>query len=138
MSALHHKKEGGYILLISVMILGTAAVAIILVLLVIGVEDNLDSGNYYAGRSAHMFATNCMETALEKLKENVNYAGNETLSFPKGETCTILTIQGSGNTNRKIMTQSNVNGAIQKVQVTVATVSPQIILSRWEEVVDFY
>lgn len=132
------KNQQGYILLVSVMILGAAAIAIVLALLVIGVEDNLDSGNYYAGRSAHMFATNCMEDALEKLKENVNYTGNETLAFPKGETCTILTIQGSGNSNRKIQTQSNVHGAIQKVQVTVATVSPQMVLTRWEEVVDFY
>lgn len=85
---------------------------------------------------AKALANACSEKALESLRENVNYAGNETVNLGQGS-CQIFAVLGSGNTNRTVEASGTVNSITRKVQVDIAVVSPQIQLTDWQEVVDF-
>jgi hypothetical protein len=87
-----------------------------------------------AGRTAY----SCTEIALNKLKNDLSYAGEESITLD-GVTCNILAISGTGNTNRVIKVSATTSiGVVKKIQITVQTVNPSYIFSSWQEVADFY
>lgn len=132
------QKSGGYIILISVLIVGTAALSIALSLLITGIDNNSVAAVFQTTKISQHVADACVEVALQKLKNSSAYAGNETLTFPKGESCTIYPILGTGTTNRTVEVAGNASSMIRKVEVKVATTSPQMSLTSWQEVADFY
>ena len=81
---------------------------------------------------AYFLANLCAEQALMKLKENVNYAGNETINTDNGN-CQILQIEGQWI----IKTIGNTQNNIKKMRISVSQVNPKMIISSWQEVADF-
>jgi hypothetical protein len=81
---------------------------------------------------AYYLANLCAEEALMKLKENINYSGNETITIENGE-CQILPIEG----NWTIKVLSQFRNQIKKVKIVVEQVNPEIEISSWEQVPDF-
>lgn len=126
----------GFIALISIIIIGAVilAVTIGLSLRSIGETDMALSGEL--SNRALALADACAEDALLKLKNDLNYSGNESIIIG-GESCDILAIGGSGNFNRTINTQSAVSGYTKKIKVEVPQISPAMEIASWEEVADF-
>ena len=78
----------------------------------------------------------CAEQALFKLVTTLNYSGNESIII-EGKSCEILSIEGTGNFNRVIKTQSTVSKYTKKIKIEVSQISPVVEISSWEEVSDF-
>jgi predicted chitinase len=81
---------------------------------------------------AFYLANLCAEEALMKLKENINYPGNETIQI-EGGYCQILPIEGKWI----IKTIGNFQNQVKKVKIIVNQVNPQTIIQSWQEVSDF-
>lgn len=135
----HQKKENGFILLISLLIVGGASLVFAVGLLVYGFDYTYISGNYEISRIAQNVANGCAETALRKLRDDPAYNGDEILTLPAGESCEILPILGTGTTNRTIQAQGYSVGslAVKRTEVRVATVATPMVITSWQEVTDF-
>ncbi len=133
------KKENGFILLISLLIVGGASLVFAVGLLIYGYDYTYVSGDYEISRLAQNVANGCAEVSLRKLRDDPTYAGNETITFPAGESCRILPILGSGTSNRVIQAQGWSVGqlATKRTEVRVATVAAHMVLTSWQEVTDF-
>lgn len=132
-------KQSGFMLLISLLIIGGASMIFAVGLLVYGFDYTYTSGNYEISRLAQNVANGCAEVALQKLRDNNSYAGNETITFPAGESCKIQPILGPGTSNRVLQVQGWSVGqlATKRTEVRVATVAAHMVLTSWKEVTDF-
>lgn len=133
------KQQSGFMLLVSLLIIGGAAMIFAVGLLIYGFDYTYTSGNYEISRLAQNVANGCAEVALQKLRDNNSYAGDETLTFPAGESCKIFPILGSGTTNRVVQAQGWSVGQLstKRTEVRVATVAAHMVLTSWKEVTDF-
>jgi nitrate/TMAO reductase-like tetraheme cytochrome c subunit len=122
----------GFIALITVFIIISIALLISLGfgLLSIG-EINMGFKKTQSSQ-AYFLANLCAEQALMKLKENINYSGNETINIENGS-CQILQIEGQWI----IKTIGNIQNDVKKMRISVSQVNPKIIIDSWQEVADF-
>lgn len=125
--------NNGFIALISILAISAIGGTIALGLILLGVNSTRTGLVYIQSAQARSLANACMEEALMRLRESVYYSGNETLTLTTGE-CQILTVTGTGNTNRTINTTATVTNTIRKVEVVVATINPAISVTSWKEV----
>ncbi len=131
-----NNKKKGFVVLLGVLLL-TAVLAILLPTLILISTDNYRlSDSINKGVTARIQAESCVEIALEKLRLNNTYNGNETITLIGSATCYIRPLTGSGQ-NRLIETQSTVDNHTKKIRVTLSQLTPQIITSSWIEVSDF-
>lgn len=78
----------------------------------------------------------CAERALMELQRTLDYTGNERVLVEDGS-CDILSIMGNGNTNRTIHTVSTIGAHTYRIQAVVSTVSPKMVVTSFERVVNF-
>lgn len=126
--------QKGYITLISVLIIGTVGVAITLSLLLLGLGSSRTSFALEQSNMAKSLADSCVEEALNKLRLDSNYSGDETINFNQGS-CYISSIIVNGN-ERTIQAQGTVNTIIRRVEVT-AQVIPTMQIISWQEKAEF-
>ncbi len=127
------KLKKGFTTITSVLILMIATAMIITSTILVSNDSFTTSFNSLSSIEARSLAHSCAEIAINKLKLNTAYTGNETLSF-SGESCTIYNITGTGNTNREINTSSTVRNVTRKVHTHISTVNPSTIVTLWDEV----
>jgi hypothetical protein len=60
------------------------------------------------------------------------YTGGETLTFDEG-TCTIEVL-GTGDTDRTIQATGTVGDVVRYLEVYTETVTPTMVIDRWEDV----
>ena len=131
------RQKGGYIALISVVIVSGLMLIVAVGLSLRSMGDlDLSSAGESAAR-ARALANACAEEAIVKLKGNLSYSGNETIIVDGSDSCTIVTVLGSGNTNRTIETQALVGLYTKKIQVSVLSLRPALVISSWAEIADF-
>lgn len=130
--------RSGYMLLLSILIIGVVASAIVSSLLLLGTASNRGSFSVQQSAQSLAFVQGCAEIALFKLSENVNYIGSEQYRFPLGM-CDILTIGGTpgSNTNRFICVEATTDDVVRKLEIIVSQVKPQARISSWQEVLSF-
>lgn len=129
-------KEQGYIALISVLIISALAILIASSANLLSIsESNMSLQENQAWESFYL-ADFCAEQALMKLESVLNYSGNETITIGE-ESCDILPLEGSGNFNRVIKTQSIVSGQTRKIKVEISQVSPVMQITSWQQVAEF-
>jgi len=133
---LTHKKDGGYIALITVLILSAVVLVISIGVSLRSIEETQMAFGQQESFRALSLANLCAEKALFKLESSLNYSGNESLTIDD-ESCDILSIGGTGNFSRVVKAQSTVSKYTKKVQVEVSQISPVMQISSWEEVADF-
>jgi hypothetical protein len=126
------KKLGGFIALITVFIIISIALLISLGFGLLSIGE-IDMGFEKTQSSQAYFLANlCAEQALMKLKEDINYTGNEIINIENGS-CQILPVEGQWI----IKTIGNQQNNIKKMIISVSDVDPKIIISSWQEVADF-
>lgn len=130
------KNQSGYIVLITVLVIGAIGVAIAVSVLLLGLGSSRSGFAMQQSSQAKSLVNACAEEALQKLRESVYYTGNESLTYSSGS-CQIQTISGSGNSNRTIQTVGTVGTIQRKVKVVVGSVHPTIAITSWQEVADF-
>ena len=129
-------QKRGYIALVTVIII-TA------VTLMIALSVNLESMGEIKislaknqSSKAFYLSTACAENALMKLKDNLNYGGDETLIFNNG-TCSILPVEGGGNEDRLIKVIGDVGDYTRRIKIEILRVNPTMEIAFWQEVTEF-
>lgn len=85
---------------------------------------------------AYYLANACAEDALIKLKNDLDYSGNETLNFDNGN-CIIEPLEGTGDRDRIIKVSGIAFGQFRKIKIEIDKMSPRITIKSWLEVADF-
>jgi len=127
------RQRDGYILLMTILIIGTVATAIVASLLFLGSTSSDISLSVQQSTEAMALAQGCSEYALQKLRENPSYIGGETVTLGNGQ-CEVLTIGGTGNTNRLLCAEGRVGQNYRRLEIIVQEVLPQTKIYSWQEV----
>ena len=125
----------GYIALLSVIVIGAIGTAVMLSVLLFGLSTSRTDFAVQQSGSAKVIASSCGEEALQRILETGITSGSGNLTIASG-TCsyTITSISGSNITVKAVGTLGTI---ISKVKIVIATTTPSIILSSWQEVGDF-
>ena len=135
MFPIHTKKwynnNGGYVTLISVLVVGAVGVAIALSLILLGAGSSRTSFALQQSMQAKGLANACAEEALEQIRESTPFTGSGNLTLGKG-TCS-YTVTNTGGTNRSVTTSGTVRTIMRKLTVTITAINPLIVISSWQE-----
>lgn len=126
----------GYIALTSILLISMIVMALVLSVSFLGIGEFGMILTKNEAEEASFMADLCAEQALMKIESVLNYSGNESVTLG-AMTCAILPIEGSGNFNRVVKTQSAVSGNTRKVKIEISQISPKMQISSWQEVADF-
>jgi hypothetical protein len=127
--------KNGYVLLISVLIIGAVAVSIATALLVFGVGSSRTSLSIQQGVRARGLANACASEALQQIRDSTPFTGTSNLTLGQG-TCS-YTVTNTGGPNRTIISTGTVGTVVRKVKITITKINPQIVVATWQEVADF-
>lgn len=128
--------QQGYIALVSVLIISALVVLVATSASLASIsEADMGLQESQAWQSFYL-TTACAEHGLMKLKDDIEYSGNETLNFTNGS-CTILPIEGTGDQDRTIKVTGNVSNQTSKIKVEINEVNPDMEISSWQQVADF-
>ena len=123
----------GYILLITVLVIGAIGSAIVSSLLILGISANHVSLSITESNHALANAQGCADYGLLKLRQSPSYAGNEFLTIGLQQ-CEILPVGGIGNNNRVLCTEGKVGDAIRRLEIVINQILPQTTIYSWQEV----
>ena len=126
------KTKKGFVTLISVIILTAISVSIISTDLLISSDTQSSSKVARDTIQTRYLAETCVEVALNRLKINLTYSGNETINTTFGD-CQISIVNGTGNTNRSFSTTATSNNTTKSFNITVSQVNPDLILTQYLE-----
>jgi hypothetical protein len=127
------RNKGGYIALVSILVITAVALAISVSISLLGVGEAKSSLDYRRGQEALKIAESCIEEALFRLRNDDTYTGG-SLSIGNGS-CTI-SVSGSGS-DRTIDVVAQVLGLAQytkKLQVTLVLAGNSVNITSWSEV----
>ncbi len=126
----------GYILLISVLVIGSIASLILVSLLMLGGSANQVGFAVEQATQSLAGSQACAEYAMQELRTSLSYAGNQIRTLNLG-TCEIMQIGGTGNNNRLICIESQVGDTIRRLEIVVSQVLPETKIDSWQEVSKF-
>jgi|JI10StandDraft_1071094.scaffolds.fasta_scaffold673850_2 hypothetical protein len=130
-----NRYTSGYIALISVILIAAIGTAIMVSVIASGVTMSKTDLSLQQAGSARSLATSCAEEALQKILETGTTSSSGSVTLTTGScTYTIASQNGQQVTINATGVQSTI---IRKIKVVIATTTPSITLSSWEEVVDF-
>jgi hypothetical protein len=133
-------KQDGYIVLITVLVLGVMTSVIVSVLLLTGQSATITSNSVEANTGAKAAATACAELALSAIQVNpilgAPSTNTTTVDATLGETCT-YTITGSSPSFSIASTGTVIQAKktyLARLSVTTSQVTPSITISSWQDV----
>ena len=130
-----NRNTKGYIALLSVIAVSAIGTAIMLAIILSGVNAARNDIVLQQGVAAGVLADSCGEEALQKILETATTSslGNLTID---GNTCTYEVTSQNGQ-NITINSTGVVGTVSNRVKIIIATTSPSIVLSSWQEVDSF-
>jgi hypothetical protein len=136
MFELRKKKDNkkGYITLITILIIASIGLSVSISLLLFGLNSSRSSfANEQSGQAKYL-ADACIEQALQEIRKNHLFSGNNFLSLKQG-TCYYDVIILTGE-KREIHSFGVVDDIVRKVKVVVNDIEPRINVFSWQEVSD--
>lgn len=134
MTRMHKRK--GYIALMTMIVVTAVAILIVSAQAYVSITQGMNSLLYSNYLEAGALGSSCADDALLKLKNDHDYAGNETISLGHGQ-CQIYPIQNLGGEAREIRITASVNDTMKKIRIRTNVIDPNITFDSWEEVADF-
>lgn len=128
--------QSGYILLITILVIGAIASAILSSLMILGISANQVSFAVLQANQSLANAQACAEYGLMKLRQSPSYAGNEFITIGDDQ-CEILSVGGIGNNNRVVCAEGKVGDSVRRLEVVINQVLPQTKIYSWQEVAVF-
>lgn len=122
-----------FVTLASVILLMFIAVVIFTSIITVNIDSLKGVEALREGSKARSLANSCVEIALDKLKNDNNYTGNEIIQITGSGECEILSISGTGNLNRVLRTIGRTDGYIRKIEVSISEINPDTIITSWAE-----
>lgn len=129
-------KHDGYVLLLSVLIIGAVSAVVLPSLLFLGINTGQVSTTIKQSAQALAAAQACAEYGLLHLKESAIYQGDEILTLNDAE-CTLLPIDGIGNEDRHLCSEGRSGDTVRRLEIIVRQVSPVMSIDAWQEVGSF-
>jgi len=120
------RKFNGFVSIVTIVILLIVGSVIILTSYQINTDSFITNKNINAYFKSRTVAQSCMEIALNKLKINNSYSGNEQIQIGS-DSCSIEPITGTGNTNRLVKVNSNILETNYSIEALVLEINPKII-----------
>jgi hypothetical protein len=139
-------QESGFVALISVLIIVAVSVIIGSTVALKSISHATMSLAEIQSAQAWASANGCVETAIAGLGNNSTSTWDMALGYPSqtpfdlsigGITCHINHITATSSDYRLIQASSTVGTYVRKLEVIVATNTPQTNISSWQEVGDF-
>lgn len=127
--------HSGYIVLITVLVVGAVGVAIAVSLLWLGLSGSKSSFALQQSNQAKGLANACIEEALQQIRDSTSFTGTGSLTLGAG-TCS-YTVTSQGSQNRTITATGTVGTIIRKVKVIIDKITGSINVTSWQEVADF-
>ena len=132
----HGTSRPGFVFLISVLAVGTIALATVVSLLMLGGAAEKSTATLIDSMQAFENAYTCAERALSTLKSDLSYAGGETFVLTKG-TCGVLPVGGYGNEDRILCVEGKVGGTNRRMELEIGKFFPRPEINSWNEVSAF-
>lgn len=129
------KLNEGYIALLSVIVIGMVGASIMLSIIFSGIGALKTDIALQHGSQARLAANACGEEALQMILETGTTSSSGGFAVASG-TCSYV-ITSVGGENITINATGLISSLTNKIKVIIATTSPSIVLSSWEEVSDF-
>ena len=139
-------QNSGFIALISILVITAVSIIIGTTVTLKAISHATMSASEMYSAQAWASANGCVETAVAAmsyhgtstwdLATSTSYKGDETISVG-GIPCYIAAITATGSDSRLIRASSTASSFVRKLQVIVATNTPQTVISSWQEVGDF-
>ncbi|MCA9378858.1 hypothetical protein KC640_00360 [Candidatus Dojkabacteria bacterium] len=126
-----HTKQG-FATLIAVLVLTLVATSVIAVSLLVSTQTFQANANSREGIQARFDAQTCVEIALNKLKIDNTYSGNENISLANGS-CTISAVSGTGNNDRSFQTSGTSQQSIARIWIDISEIDPDMTFTTWVE-----
>ncbi|MBP9850242.1 MAG: hypothetical protein KBC47_00960 [Candidatus Peribacteraceae bacterium] len=126
----------GYILLITILVIGAISSAILSSVLLLGISTNQVSLSVLQASQSLASAQGCADYGLLKLRQSPLYAGNEFVTIGN-DLCEILAVGGIGNNNRVLCTEGKVGDSVRRLEIVVNQVLPETKIYSWQEVAIF-
>jgi len=130
-----YNNNGGYITLISVLVVGAVGVAIAISLILLGLGSSRTSFAVEQSNQAKALANACAEEALEQIRNSTPFTGTGNLTLGQGA-CT-YTVTSQGGQNRTIIALGTVGTVVRKVKVIINHINPLITPTSWQEMDNF-
>jgi hypothetical protein len=130
----YKNNNGGYALLLGVIILGSVIFVISISMIMISMDTTDNALVIEQSNKARFTATACIETGLNKIRENSSYSGTDTLIIDSNE-CT-YTVDDMGGSNRRIQASSTIKNTYYRIEVLTDQLNP-LEISSWQEIDDF-
>ncbi len=126
--------QRGYVVLLTVLVVGAVAVAIATTLLFAGTDAARLAAVKEQSRVARHMADACAEEALNEIRTSSPFTGYGTLTLG-GNTCS-FNVTNLGGTNRQVIASSTVGTMVRKKKLTLDKVKPVSINSE-QDVINF-
>ncbi len=119
----------GYVALVTVLILSLVASLIFVTAMVINTDSSVTSANLTEATVARYYAESCVDIAINNLKSNINYQGNESINA-NGVTCQIGQISLNAGVYN-IPAQANHNDFVYKIELKISQISPNTVIDSY-------
>lgn len=127
--------QKGYVVIYSVIIIGAIVMGIIFSGSWISVNSIKSSRVLADSKQSKAMADACAETALQKIRDDVNYSGSGNLSID-GNNCS-YEIFSQDEENRIIQAESFISNSVSRIKILVDRINPRINIISWQEAADF-
>lgn len=128
------KTNKGYVILISVLIVGAIGIAIAVSLLLLGLGSSRTSFAIEQSNQAKALTNVCAEEALQQIRDHTSFEGSANLLIGQGN-CSYAVTKQTGQ-NRIITSSSTVGTIIRKIKIIIDKITPTINIVSWQEVAD--
>jgi len=131
--------EDGYIVLITILILGVVATTVALFLLITGTDAGLASAGVEAGAQARAGAYACAELALESIQSNTTLvtpsSNSSTIDSTTQTECTYNITGSSPNYSISAVgtVQASSDNYVHRMSLTLDQVTPKLHVASWQD-----
>jgi hypothetical protein len=125
-------KKTGFATLTTIIIVTIAGLLFIMSYLAISTDSIKTASSSEDALKARAIAEACAEIALDKLRINNSYSGNETVATAVGQ-CVIESISSSGQ-SRQLTTRATVQKSTKRVRVECTLESGTLMIKSWNTV----
>lgn len=128
-------KQKGYIVLVTVLVVGVVGIAVAVSAILLGLGSSRTNFALKQSNQAKALTNACAEEALQQISDSIPFAGTGNLTLGQGS-CSYTVTKLTGQ-NRTATTSGTVGTTIRKVKITLDKIKPSINITSWQEVADF-
>jgi GxxExxY protein len=130
-----HSHRPGYVILISVLIVGVVGLAITTTLVLLGTDFYRTSFTLEKSNKAKSLANACAYKALQTIRTDNYFLGTSTIDF--GSNSCDYTVVDKGSEARELQLIGTVSNVTRRVKIEFSDINPTFVFTSWQEVSDF-